>query len=161
VLDPATLHGHDVPLSMQVTPELAKLPVYVRGGSILPIAPLIQSTNETPKGPLTLRVFVGDDCSGQLYQDDGKTYAFQNGEYLRMKFSCKETAEGLRLEISQHEGSYPAWWKEIDAEIYGWVLKEGKVSLNGKAAPLQIYRESYMIHVTFQDDGKGAQLDIK
>ena len=161
VLDPATLHGHDVPLSMQVTPELAKLPVYVRGGSILPIAPLVQSTNETPKGPLTLRVFVGDDCSGQLYQDDGKTYAFQNGGYLRMKFSCKETAEGLRLEISQHEGSYPAWWKEIDAEIYGWVPKEGKVSLNEKAVPLQIYRESSMVHFTFQDDGKGAQVDIR
>jgi hypothetical protein len=40
-----------------VTPKLEQLPVYVRGGSILPIAPLTQSTAEVPKGPLTLRVF--------------------------------------------------------------------------------------------------------
>jgi alpha-glucosidase len=161
VLDPATLHDHGAPLSIQMTPELAKLPVYVRGGSILPIAPLVQSTNETPKGPLTLRVFVGDDCSGQLYQDDGKTYAFQNEAYLRMRFACKETAEGLRLEVSQHEGSYPAWWKEIDCEIYGWLPKEGKVILNGKAVPLQINREPSKISFTFQDNGKGTQIDIQ
>src|SRR5438067_1522452 len=31
-----------------ITPKLADLPVYVREGAILPIAPLTQSTNETP-----------------------------------------------------------------------------------------------------------------
>ena len=43
-----------------VTPTLQDLPVYVRAGSILPIAPLVQSTAETPQGPLTLRVFPPD-----------------------------------------------------------------------------------------------------
>jgi alpha-glucosidase len=40
-----------------VTPTLEQLPVFIRGGSILPIAPLTQSTSETPAGPLTLRVY--------------------------------------------------------------------------------------------------------
>ena len=33
------------------------MPVYIRGGSILPIAPLTQSTSQTPRGPFTLRIF--------------------------------------------------------------------------------------------------------
>ena len=88
------------PLSVSITPEVAKLPVFVRAGSILPIAPIVQSTNETPQGPLTLRIYVGDRCEGELYQDDGKTYAYRQGVYLRMSFSCAASAEGLRLKIT-------------------------------------------------------------
>ena len=47
---------------LTVTPELAVLPVYVRGGSIVPMQPLTQSTMEVPKGPLTLRVYPGNHC---------------------------------------------------------------------------------------------------
>ena len=42
------------------------MPVYVRGGSILPLQPLVQNTDETPVGPLELRVYPGSDCSGSL-----------------------------------------------------------------------------------------------
>ena len=42
----------------------------------LPMAPIVQSTSETPQGPLTFRVYLGDSCAGELYQDDGKSYAY-------------------------------------------------------------------------------------
>jgi hypothetical protein len=83
--------AQSAPVVVRISPELAKLPVFVRAGSILPIAPIVQSTNETPNGPLTLRVYVGNQCMEELYQDDGKTYAYQRGNYLRMNFSCEET----------------------------------------------------------------------
>jgi len=47
------------PNPVLVHPALDTLPVYVREGSILPMQPLTQSTNETPKGPLLLRVYPG------------------------------------------------------------------------------------------------------
>ncbi len=68
---------------LTVTPKLETLPVYVRGGSILRIPPLTQSTAETPQGPLTLRVYPlaaglntpGESCQGDVYTDDGHTFA--------------------------------------------------------------------------------------
>ena len=36
----------------QVEPKLDQLPVFVRSGSILPMQPLVQSTDEVPNGPL-------------------------------------------------------------------------------------------------------------
>ena len=36
---------------------LETLPVFVRAGSIVPEQPLVQSTDEKPVGPLTLRVY--------------------------------------------------------------------------------------------------------
>jgi alpha-glucosidase len=106
--------------SVHVSPALDQLPVFVRGGSILPLAPLTQSTNETPKGPLTLRIYAGEPCRGQLYLDDGKSYAFEHGGYLRVKFTCQVASDGLHLHIGEHEGTYPAWWKQIKADVYGW-----------------------------------------
>jgi len=153
--------SHKGPLTIQASPELAKLPVFVRAGSILPIAPIVQSTNETPHGPLTLRVYAGDHCAGELYQDDGKTYAFQHGAFLRMKFSCQKTSDELHLEIGRHEGSYPAWWKEIHAEVFGWAPKQSKVFMNEKEASVHIDRNPQSFGFVVADDGKGAQIEVK
>jgi alpha-glucosidase len=149
------------PFSLSISPQLAQLPVFVRAGSILPIAPIVQSTSETPKGPLTLRIYAGDQCSGELYQDDGKSYAFQHGVYLRMKFSCRQTTEGMRLELSPHEGSHPAWWKEIRAEIFGWTPKQGKIFVNGQEVSEHMDRDPQSVGFIFADDGKGATVEVK
>jgi alpha-glucosidase len=109
---------------LMITPALENLPVYVRGGAILPVAPLVQSTNETPKGPLTLRVYSGPNCSGDLYQDDGKSFAFRTGAYLRLHFTCLVNPDGtLAVHIDAQQGSFIPWWKEVRIEAFGWTPK--------------------------------------
>jgi alpha-glucosidase len=147
--------------SIQVKPELAMLPVFVRAGSILPLEPLVQSTSETPDGPLTIRVYAGDACSGDLYLDDGKSYAFERGDSLRMHFSCKVTPDSLTLSIGQHQGPYPAWWKQIRAEIIGWTPKQNKLLINNLPAELSIEKLSQGFSLDLNDDGKGTQLQLQ
>jgi alpha-glucosidase len=159
-LDPDPPKNSRQPFAIRVTPHLDRLPVYVRAGSILPMAPLVESTNETPRGPLTLRVYAGDSCTGALYQDDGKSFAYEKGTYLRMKFGCQLMQEGLQLNISQHEGSYPAWWKEIRVEVYGWAPKDGVVTIDSKKAALNINRGTNCANFLIPDDGKGTEIEI-
>jgi len=149
------------PLTTTVSSELAQLPVFVRGGTILPIAPLVQSTNDIPQGPLTLRVYPGDLCAGELYQDDGKTYAYTHGAYLRMKFSCQQTNDGLRLSIGAHEGSYGAWWKELRIEVYGWKSQSQQLSVNGTSTPASFDQQNQFFSFVLGDDGKGQELQLK
>ena len=153
------------PLSIQVQPELATLPVYVRGGSILPMEPLVQSTSEMPDGQLTLRVYTGSSCSGDLYLDDGKSYAFEHGDSLRMHFSCKVTPDGLELSISAHQGLYAAWWKQIRVEVFGWEPKQNKVLIKNhsadRATPLEMENLSQGLVVNLADDGKGMELQLQ
>jgi alpha-glucosidase len=125
------------------------------------MAPVTQSTNETPKGPLTLRIYAGDECSGALYQDDGKTYEFQHGKYLRMKFSCKVNSEGMQLMIGPHEGSYPAWWKEIRIEIYGVTPKRGELLVNAEKIAQGIEINPNGATFLIADDGKGAEIEVR
>jgi alpha-glucosidase len=119
-----------------VTPTLDQLPVYVRGGSILPIAPLTQSTSEVPKGPLTLRVFppaAGEACAGEVYTDDGHSFDFRNGEFARIHFTCSVAADGsLHVEIAKQEGNWRPWWRDYRVEVVSWKPKATRASVNGK-----------------------------
>jgi alpha-glucosidase len=93
--------------------------------------------------------------------DDGKTYAFQHGAFLKMKFTCERTAQGLRLKLGPHEGTYPAWWHEVHAEIYGLAPKLGKVVVQNKEVPVHIDREPQSIGFVVADDGNGAEIEVE
>jgi alpha-glucosidase len=154
------------PLSIQVRPELAALPVFVRGGSIVPMAPLVQSVYEKPNGPLTLRVYASDaasdaPCQGELYSDDGKTYAYQHGEFLRVKFTCQATSDGFHVRIAAHEGSYLSWWKEIRVELYGWTPKQNQASISGAQQPLSVEQTGSTTVFTLPDNGKGVEVELR
>jgi alpha-glucosidase len=150
-----------VPLTTRIHPELASLPVFVRAGAILPIAPLTQSTNEIPQGPLTLRIYSGDGCAGHLYLDDGKTYAYKMGVNLQMDFRCEVNADHLLLRLGEHKGSYPAWWREIRFEIYGWSPRKRSARLNGRNLDAILDLSPGKVSLTVPDDGKGEVLEIE
>ena len=78
-----------------------------------------------------------------------------------MKFSCELTADGLHLALGQHLGSYPAWWKEIRAEIYGLTPNQDEIVVNSKKAPAFMDRERLRIGFQIADDGKGLDVDLK
>ena len=144
-----------------VQPNLAVLPVYVRGGSIIPVEPLTQSTMEKPKGPLTLRVYVGEDCKGTLYQDDGESYDFRQGKFLRMDSSCSLEHNTLRVQVGPHRGSYGAWWSEITIEVYGWPGPEVHAKVAGQAVKATRNSATLAWQVNVPDNGKGLEVTFE
>lgn len=147
-----------------IHPTLAVLPVYVRGGSILPMQPLTQSTMETPQGPLTLRVYPGDSCKGSLYLDDGISFAYTRGDFLRESFSCEATDHGVRLRIGPRQGNYPAWWKELSVEIYGTKAAPQHIEVNGRpGTPLRTSFEAtrHCVDIVVPDNGQPQEIAIE
>lgn len=153
--------AQQVPLSVQAHPALDALPVYVRGGAILPMQPLVQSTAETPQGPLTLRIYAGDDCHGSLYTDDGQSFAYQRGVFLRLNFTCAVTPQGIRIAISSRQGSYVPWWKELRLEVYGWSPAQRAVLVDGRSASLPIENGNNFVAVTVPDSGQGTTVELQ
>lgn len=105
--------------SFDVNPKLDELPVYVRGGAIIPHQPLVQSTSETPQGPLQLAVYPGPNCSGSIYTDDGHTFDYQHGHYFRQSFTCEATAQGVTVKLSAPQGDFTPWWTQLRIAVYG------------------------------------------
>jgi len=104
--------------TVKVDPPLDTLPVYVRAGTILPEQPVVQNVDETPRGPLELKVFPGPGCGGSLYMDDGNTFAYQKGEFLRTQFTCELSSSQVKVNISAPEGSYRPWFQELRLTIF-------------------------------------------
>jgi alpha-glucosidase len=97
-------------------PKLDTLPVFVRPGTILPRQPLVESTMEKPRGPLSLDIYPGNDCRGELYFDDGVSV---QGPSLRQSVSCSTSAKGVVLHFGPREGSWQPWWKAIAVTVHG------------------------------------------
>ena len=111
--------GGDGASHIRATPSLESLPVFVRAGTILPRQPLIQSTSETPSGPLSIDIYPGDGCSGTIYFDDGHSMDFEKGAYLRQEIRCAAGPAGdLEVTFGPRQGSYPPWWKEIEVIVH-------------------------------------------
>jgi alpha-glucosidase len=147
-------------MQASIHPTLEVLPVFVREGAIIPMQPLIQSTNEVPNGPLALRVYPGSDCKGSLYQDDGKTMAYKRGEFLRVQFTCEAADDSVKVHIGQHEGSYRPWWTELRVEVYGQTAG-ATYTAAGKTGQANQDTEHHMVSVTIPDDGHGSDLEIR
>jgi len=149
---------------------LETLPVFVRAGSIVPEQPLVQSTDEKPVGPLTLRVYPptvqGGDCTGSLYLDDGVSYDFRNGAYLRAKFTCRVSGEGVVVNVAPREGSFQPWWQQLAVEVYGAARPAASATvsaLDGKGATAvatAFDSEHHRVTALVADDGKGLELKL-
>ena len=122
----------DVHLSkdhISLHPSLAETPLYVRAGAIIPMQPVVQSTNEKPGGPLELRLYMGDDCHGTLYEDDGLTFAYQKGDYLRVNFTCDITPHDMTVSSVIEKNGYKPWWNSTQLEIYGAAAEPKEVRI--------------------------------
>ncbi|XKL63534.1 hypothetical protein PGB90_005898 [Kerria lacca] len=67
-----------------------EIPVYIRGGSIIPIRNRIRRSSAlTLHDPFTLIVAldINGTASGQLYLDDGESFEYRNGKYLLLHFT--------------------------------------------------------------------------
>lgn len=127
---------------IMLKPDLATVPVYVRGGAILPLQNLVQSTDEIPKGPLTLRVYVpaeNQSCRGSVYSDDGHSLNYRKGEVYRLKATCNVATDGaVTLILAPSERGFQPWWTSLRVELVGMQRKLTEATVNGTKVSLTI-----------------------
>ncbi len=82
-----------------------RMPLYVREGSIVPIGPAMEWSDEKPADKILLLVYAGKDADFTLYEDDGLTYGYEKGAYSTIPIHWDDEARVLNL--GQREGSFP------------------------------------------------------
>ncbi len=100
-----------------------RMPLFVRGGSIVPFGGDIQSTAEESKEPLTLYVYAGRDGSFSLYEDEGTNYNYEKGLCSHIQLSYDDSKSVLT--ISDRKGEFPGMKNERTLKI---VKIDGKQS---------------------------------
>ena len=118
-----------------------RMPIFVAGGSIIPMGDIIQSTKEEQKD-LTVYVFAGRDGSFNLYEDEGVNYNYEKGAYSTIPFTYNDADKILT--IGERKGEFDGMAKDrtftircnsgIDAAKASGV----KVKYDGKAQTVKL-----------------------
>ncbi len=101
--------------SISAAAPLDRIPLFVRGGSILPLGPEVQWAGEKPADPLEIRVYGGASADFTLYEDEGDNYDYEHGVYATVPIHWDETQHVLR--IGARKGEFPGMLHERTIRI--------------------------------------------
>ena len=89
--------------SIMVSAPVDTIPLFVKAGSIIPMGTPVESTNEV-QAIAKIRVYPGADASFDLYNDDGSTYAYEQGKFEVAKLKWDDAAGKFSAPASKYIG---------------------------------------------------------
>ncbi|WP_392897072.1 TIM-barrel domain-containing protein [Streptomyces sp. LN699] len=98
---PGRLDGYRAPLDT--------LPLFVKGGAIVPMWPQMNHTGEKPVSTLTYDIHPRGASSFELYEDDGRTRAHQSGAFARQRVDVTAPTTGvgdITVKVGAPTGDY-------------------------------------------------------
>jgi alpha-glucosidase (family GH31 glycosyl hydrolase) len=121
---------------------LETVPMFVRGGAIIPMGPEMKFVGERPVDPITFAIYPDEKGSATttLYEDDGASPAYQRGLLRRTNVTVKRTARGGIASIDVPIAQYSP-----GARKFSFVIR------SAAARPL----------VTVADTGRAQQVEIR
>jgi alpha-D-xyloside xylohydrolase len=89
--------------TVSVATPLSELPLFVKAGSIVPMGPSIQYATQSID-PLEIRIDRGQDGAFTLYEDEGDSYDYEDGQSSLIPFTWDDSDK--KLTIGARTGSY-------------------------------------------------------
>nr|WP_238336603.1 glycoside hydrolase family 31 protein [Vibrio sp. S12_S33] len=111
---------------------LERIPLLIRAGAIIPTSERIANADASQDDRRNLNIYplqgVGQSqCS--IFDDDGETYDYQSGQYMRINIKMTCTHNTIELEISR-EGAFVAAYNSVTLRLPKNELRE--LIVNGK-----------------------------
>ena len=127
---------------VRVEAPLENVPMFVRGGAIIPLSPPMNYVGEKRVDPITFAIYPDDkgSASTALYEDDGLSPAYSEGAFRRTTINVRRATNGYVASIDAPIGQY-----NPGARRFSFIIKPIP---SGKA-------------VTVADDGRARQIEIK
>jgi alpha-glucosidase/alpha-D-xyloside xylohydrolase len=99
--------------------DLETTPLYVRAGAVIPHDPVRQYTSEAVTEPTTLVVYPGADGTGRLYEDDGASFQYRQGEWMGIDLVWRDAERTLSLRLSPGSRLLPPSPRTFLARVAG------------------------------------------
>jgi alpha-glucosidase len=101
---------------------LDRVPLYLRGGSVIPSTEAMNYVGEKAWDPLCFEVYpdAAGAAAGSLYEDDGVSPAYRDGGFRRTAVSCGRSAEGgVQLRLDAPAGRYAPGTRQFEFTVHG------------------------------------------
>lgn len=121
---------------LKIKTSLDRIPVFVRAGSIIPIGPDVQYTNEKKWDNLIINVYPGADGTFTLYEDEGDNYNYESGAYTEIQMKWNDTKRILTIDA--RKGEYNGMLTKRNFTIRTADGKEKVITYSGKKINVKI-----------------------
>ena len=128
---------------------LEECPLFVRTGTIIPLAKECLNTHDSDWSTLSLAMFPRRDGSAHftLYEDDRETEAYMHGEWRKTRFSGTyvEDKRSYELTIDESAGSYDGAKQEREYRFQLYLRKDEvlkAIRCDGEVLPFDLVKHS-------------------
>ena len=142
---------------------LESIPVLVKGGSFIPMSPIIQSTEAYSDSLVTIHYYDGPELtesSGMWYEDDGLTNeAYEKGLFKLLQMNMSQNAKKTKLtfqptygsNMSQHTFTY-------DVMIHSSRIPKS-ISVNGKKINVEVIDQKIKLPMALKEKVQNIQIN--
>ncbi|HJP93109.1 MAG TPA: glycoside hydrolase family 31 protein [Pyrinomonadaceae bacterium] len=127
---------------ISVEAPLDVVPMFVRGGAIIPIGPTLSYVGEKPVDPITFNIYPDDtgSANGTLYEDDGLSPNYKSGVFRRTALTARRGSQGVVVSVGEPAGSYNPGSRKFNFVITSPERQSRMVSIadNGKAQRVEL-----------------------
>ncbi len=127
--------------------DLETIPVLAKAGAIIPLDVNDRTNDCSNPEKLELLVYRGNNTF-TLYEDDGETLSYRDGEYLKTAFTVAEKGSTVSFKIAKAEGT-----GSVAPETRTYIIKfkdivSGEVTVNGVKADAKTVNGTLEVTVT-------------
>lgn len=145
--------------TQNITLEEDKIPTFVRGGAIIPMAKPMQSTKEYSGNVLVLHYYFDEsitESETKLYNDDGLTReAFEKGQFEIMEFEAEHHGKTLTFELENETGKqFSAQTKKIELVMHHILTAPKSIKRDGKKMKFEYDEQKKILKILFDWDSK-------
>ncbi len=110
----------DGPAHVLAVADLDTMPLYARGGAVVPLGPALQYTDERPLDRLTLHVYPDEEgaAAGALYEDDGLSFDYERGVRCLTRYACRRVGDRAVVTAAR-EGGYTPAPRAVEIRLFG------------------------------------------
>ncbi|HEV7377257.1 MAG TPA: glycoside hydrolase family 31 protein [Pyrinomonadaceae bacterium] len=154
----------------RVDAPLEVVPMFIRGGSIIPEGPEMNYVGEKPFDPLTF--YIHPDSSGRaattLYEDDGTSPAYKRGVYRRTPVTVSPFEKGFEIMVGASDGSYQPGARKFlfvapfDAPVREVTLDGKRLGPGGSDGKSTGYHSAKgSVGIMIEDDGRQHRIVVR
>ncbi|MCZ7546334.1 MAG: DUF5110 domain-containing protein [Anaerolineae bacterium] len=93
--------------AIEVGAPLDQIPLFVRGGAVVPFGPETRHADEKRFNPVEVHIYPGSDGAFDLYEDDGDTYAYERNAYAVTPLRYRSGPTGAHaVHVGPARGAY-------------------------------------------------------
>lgn len=98
---------------------LERLPLFVKGGSVLAMQSLVNHTGEKPSDTLFVHVYQGKKSNPFVYyEDDGESYQYESGQFYKRTIALEP--QKRQVVFGKVEGSFDSKFKKVKVFFHGF-----------------------------------------